>query len=175
MPEHFVVGLERASLQSQMAACTQSRPESVGIVLVDPAPRNDIIVYSLLEAPTSVQPEPATMPKKKKAKIDSSESDVPDLGFEDAMSKLEEIVERLESGTGTLDESLEDYSNAVQLMKACHKQLESAERKIEILSGLDAEGNPVTEPFDSNSTDSLTEKQEKRSQRRSAKQDPELF
>lgn len=115
------------------------------------------------------------MPKKKKAKSDAAEPELPELGFEDAMSRLEEIVERLESGAGTLDESLEDYSNAVKLMKACHKQLEAAELKIEILSGLDADGNPITEPFESNSSDSLEEKQVKRSQRRSAKQDPELF
>jgi hypothetical protein len=46
--------------------------------------------------------------------------------------------------------------------------LEGAERKIELLSGFDAAGNPVAAPFDDESSLARDEKRETRSRRRSA-------
>ncbi|MCA9126228.1 MAG: exodeoxyribonuclease VII small subunit [Planctomycetales bacterium] len=67
--------------------------------------------------------------------------------FEDAMGQLEAIVRQLEDGGCSLDEALENYSNAIQLLKRCHSQLDVAQRKVEILSGIDAQGNPITQPL----------------------------
>lgn len=83
------------------------------------------------------------------------------------MEELETIVRRLEQGGGPLEQALGDYSNAIGLMKACHQRLEAAERRIEILSGVDAQGNPVTKQL-AESEISLEEKQQSRAQRRSA-------
>jgi exodeoxyribonuclease VII small subunit len=44
--------------------------------------------------------------------------------------------------------------------------LERAERKIELLSGVDADGNPITEPFEDVELSSLEEKAASRGQRR---------
>ncbi len=102
------------------------------------------------------------MAKKRSA---ATESDEP--SFEEAMESLDTIVRRLEQGGGPLEEALGDYSTAIGLLKTCNGRLENAERRVEILSGVDAQGNPVTRPVeDAEST--LEEKQQTRSSRRSA-------
>jgi exodeoxyribonuclease VII small subunit len=58
------------------------------------------------------------------------------------------------------------------LLKQCFGLLEGAERKIELLSGLDAAGNPVAVPFDDESSLARDEKKETRSRRRSAGKPP---
>lgn len=83
------------------------------------------------------------------------------------MEELETIVQRLEQGGGALEEALEGYSKAIGLMKLCTSQLNSAERRIEILSGVDSQGNPITKPID-DSEASLEEKQQTRGRRRTA-------
>ena len=52
--------------------------------------------------------------------------------------------------------------------KQCHQILEETERKIELLSGFDAEGNPVKQPFDESEQPTEKEKK-KRSPRRKNK------
>lgn len=83
------------------------------------------------------------MAKRKKA-TDSETS--PD--FETALEEVEQIVRRLEAGDLSLDESLRHYETAVGRMRHCYQLLEDAERKISVLSGFDAEGNPVLDPSD---------------------------
>ncbi len=56
-----------------------------------------------------------------------------DIKFEDALSKLEEIVEKLESGELSLEESLAAFEEGIKLSRVCSGQLDAAERKIEIL------------------------------------------
>ena len=53
--------------------------------------------------------------------------------FESAFARLEEILERMNSGTISLDESLKLYEEADMLIVMCSKRLSDAERKIEIL------------------------------------------
>lgn len=55
------------------------------------------------------------------------------LSFEAAFARLEEILEKLNSGTVSLDDSLKLYEEADKLIAACNKRLIDAERKIEIL------------------------------------------
>ncbi len=55
------------------------------------------------------------------------------ISFETALSRLEEILERMNGGTISLDESLKLYEEADQLIAICNKRLNEAERKIEIL------------------------------------------
>ncbi len=98
--------------------------------------------------------------------------------LEEAMSELEQIVRRLEQGGSTLDDDLTDYARATQLIKLCHGRLTEAEKTIQLLSGVDAEGNPIAEPFSTAPTSapaSLEQKQADRSRRRSAAQDDSLF
>lgn len=57
----------------------------------------------------------------------------PDNTFETAFSRLETILEKMNSGTIGLDESLKLYEEADALINMCNKKLTDAERKIEIL------------------------------------------
>jgi exodeoxyribonuclease VII small subunit len=74
------------------------------------------------------------------------------LSFEEALASLEQIVHDLEEGKLGLAESLSRYEQGVNLLKQCHQLLERAERRIELLTGVDAAGNPVTEVFDHQAT-----------------------
>ena len=72
--------------------------------------------------------------------------------FEDALEVLEKIVEELEGGQLGLDESLERYERGVKAYRRCYEILEGAERRIAVLTGKDADGNPVTEDFEHQAT-----------------------
>ncbi|MDD5135914.1 MAG: exodeoxyribonuclease VII small subunit [Candidatus Omnitrophica bacterium] len=56
-----------------------------------------------------------------------------EMKFEDALKRLEKIVEELEGGDLSLDESLEKYEEGIRLSKTCAKKLEIARKKVEIL------------------------------------------
>ena len=53
--------------------------------------------------------------------------------FEAALAELEGIVEALEQGDLSLDESLQRFERGVQLTRACQTALKNAEQKVEIL------------------------------------------
>ncbi len=89
---------------------------------------------------------------KKKAKPKTEET----APFEESLAELEAIVADLEGGDLGLADALARYEDGVKRLKQCHAQLESAERRITLLSGIDAEGNPVTQPFDDTATASET-------------------
>jgi exodeoxyribonuclease VII small subunit len=101
---------------------------------------------------------------KKKKKISRSD---PTASFEEAMVELEEIVHDLEDGKIGLAEALNRYEQGVKLLKSCHQLLEKAERRIQLLSGVDAEGNPVVERFEDDESDDLDGKSAARARRRS--------
>lgn len=108
---------------------------------------------------------------KKRSSADPDENSrgdsEPQIAFEEAVEQLETIVRRLEQGGGPLDEALDDYATAIQLLKHCQRKLQTAERRVEVLSGVDAQGNPVTRPV-ADAEVSLQEKQQARSGRRTA-------
>jgi exodeoxyribonuclease VII small subunit len=54
-------------------------------------------------------------------------------GFEEQLTALEVVVERLERGELTLDESVRLFEEGVKLSEACKKELEAAEGKIQVL------------------------------------------
>lgn len=67
--------------------------------------------------------------------------------FEASLLRLDEIARILEDNRLGLNESLAVYEEGVKLLKECQKILQSAERKIELLTGVDAAGNAITVPF----------------------------
>jgi exodeoxyribonuclease VII small subunit len=54
--------------------------------------------------------------------------------FEASLKELEKIVRELESGEVNLDEGLKKFELGIELYKKCRQTLESAEKKIKILS-----------------------------------------
>ena len=56
-----------------------------------------------------------------------------ELPFEKAFARLEEILEKMNSGEVPLDDAIKIYEEADKLIKQCNKRLTSAEQKIEKL------------------------------------------
>ncbi len=76
------------------------------------------------------------------------------LTFENAFSRLEEILEKMNSGALALDESIRLYEEADSLIHLCNKRLSQAETKIEMLVKnregdlqLSSNGTALTESF----------------------------
>lgn len=69
------------------------------------------------------------------------------MTFEQAMAALEEIVDRLESGETSLDESIALYERGAALKKHCEARLRDAELRVEKI--VQAEGGAAAgvEPF----------------------------
>jgi exodeoxyribonuclease VII small subunit len=57
-----------------------------------------------------------------------------EVKFEEALKKLEKIVQDLEKGDITLDEALKKYQEGVELARLCSQRLDNAKKKIDILS-----------------------------------------
>ena len=61
------------------------------------------------------------------------------LSFEQALSQLTELVERLESGQLSLEDSVAAFETGVRLSRRCEALLDSAEQRLQILNGAPAE------------------------------------
>lgn len=80
-------------------------------------------------------------------KTKDKETDAPDL--DNALAELEKIVERLEAGDLSLDDSLKQFERGVQLTRSCQTALRNAEQKVDILlrkAGVD--GGFAAQTFD---------------------------
>lgn len=75
---------------------------------------------------------------------DSESASSSPQSFEEALSALEKIIRSLEFGQTSLDDSLKYYEQGIRLLRYCHATLKNAERKIEILSGVDEDGSLQT-------------------------------
>jgi exodeoxyribonuclease VII small subunit len=83
------------------------------------------------------------------------------MKFEEGLKRLEKIVEELESGNLSLDESLENYEEGIRLSKACAKKLEVARKKVEILLKSE-DGSVELKPFDEKSAEEEAKPEAKR-------------
>ncbi len=69
-----------------------------------------------------------------------------DIAFEDALQRLEQVVDQLEAGNLGLEESLKVFEEGVGLARRCAKYLDEAEKRIELLTR-DESGTLRTEPL----------------------------
>ena len=76
------------------------------------------------------------MPKKQEQPFD----------FEKSLKELEELVERMEKGELSLEDSLKHFERGIELTRGCQKALQDAEQKVSILTSKD--GKPSVVPFD---------------------------
>jgi exodeoxyribonuclease VII small subunit len=72
--------------------------------------------------------------------------------FESSLTRLEEIVGKLESANLSLDDAMKLFEEGVQLSRDCQKHLEQAEGKVEILLKK-AGGEMAAAPFDPENED----------------------
>jgi exodeoxyribonuclease VII small subunit len=74
------------------------------------------------------------------------------LSFEQAIKRLSEIVAKLEDGDLSLEDSLRLFEEGVKLSKVSQERLDNAQKKVEQLLGVDAEGRARTAPFETTRT-----------------------
>jgi exodeoxyribonuclease VII small subunit len=105
------------------------------------------------------------MAKKKATEADG------EVTFEQSLEELEQIVMQLESGKLGLADSLAAYEQGVKRLKGCYGMLTAAERRIELVQGVEADGSVSSTPFSDESSVDLAEKSAARSRRRTARVD----
>ena len=80
-----------------------------------------------------------------------TETELPDnikaMSFEQALEELRGIVDGLERGDGSLDQSIKAYERGSLLRMHCDAKLREAHMKIEQIR-VKADGTPSSEPFD---------------------------
>ncbi len=81
---------------------------------------------------------------KKTAKKSVSKSS--EMDFEAAIKELESLVERMEQGDQSLEQSLKDFERGVELTRTCQQALKQAEQKVQLL--LEQSGKAELAPFD---------------------------
>ena len=69
-----------------------------------------------------------------------------ELTFENAMTRLDEIVKLLEKGDAPLEQSLTLFEEGTKLIGLCSEMLSKAEQQVVKLSK-SADGSPAEEPF----------------------------
>jgi exodeoxyribonuclease VII small subunit len=69
-----------------------------------------------------------------------------DVGFDQLLTRLREVVQKLESGDLSLEQALAVYEEGVALARRGHQLLATAEKRVEIL--VSAAGGVETVPFD---------------------------
>lgn len=67
------------------------------------------------------------------------------FSFEAALEELEQLVERMERGDISLEESLKDFERGIELTRGCQEALRNAEQKVQIL--LEKRGQEELAPF----------------------------
>ena len=71
-----------------------------------------------------------------------------EISFEEAIEKLEKIVESLENGDFPLEESLQLYEEGVKLVNICNTKISNVEKSVKVLSN--SNGELVEEDFTPN-------------------------
>lgn len=69
------------------------------------------------------------------------------MDFEKKLGRLEDIVDKMETGELTLEDSLKLFEEGVKLSRECNVQLSDAEQKVKLLLGVDADGQPIERDF----------------------------
>jgi exodeoxyribonuclease VII small subunit len=77
-----------------------------------------------------------------------AKKDQPDKKFESALEELENIIEQLESGDLSLEDTLAAFEKGVGLVKHCNQKLSEVEKKVELLLK-DKEGRLQLKTLDS--------------------------
>jgi len=68
--------------------------------------------------------------------------------FEESARRLSQIVAELEGGDLPLERSLALFEEGVRLARAAQERLDQAERRVEELLGVDAQGKPIVRDFE---------------------------
>ena len=100
---------------------------------------NDASANNSLRGGDQIHVRGPYMAKKSTAKTRA----MPD--FEQALAELEALVERMEQGETTLEESLQHFERGIALTRTCQEALKDAEQKVQML--IEKDGRAELTPF----------------------------
>jgi exodeoxyribonuclease VII small subunit len=72
-------------------------------------------------------------------------SDIAAMSFEDALAELEQIVKRLEAGSGKLNDAIASYERGALLKRHCEAKLREAQARVDMIV-VGADGVLAAEP-----------------------------
>ncbi len=61
------------------------------------------------------------------------------MSIEESFSALDDLIDRLESGQGSLEEAFACYEEGMKLVKSCNAKIEKIEKQVLVLSGPEGE------------------------------------
>jgi exodeoxyribonuclease VII small subunit len=70
------------------------------------------------------------------------------MDFEKKLSRLEEIVAKMETGNLPLEQALQLFEEGVKNSRECQQQLSAAEEKVKVLLRVDSSGQGTTKDLD---------------------------
>ena len=62
-----------------------------------------------------------------------------DMTIEETFAALDDLIDKLESGQGSLEDAFKNYEEGMKLVKSCNEKIEKIEKQILVLSGGPAE------------------------------------
>lgn len=74
-----------------------------------------------------------------------------EMSFEEALTALEGVVDKLEDGELPLEQALTEFERGVALSRRCGEELDAADRRIEIL--IEQNGGHEAQDFDPDADD----------------------
>ena len=83
--------------------------------------------------------------KPEPSAADAAATESPAVPFETSLAELNELVNRLESGTLGLSESIDAYERGVSILRRLHEQLADVEERVRLLVRIDEQGRPILE------------------------------
>lgn len=102
---------------------------------------------------SSAEPRAAGAPAKAEAdrapRSGGAAADAGAMSFEESTRRLAKIVAELEGGDLPLERALSLFEEGIRLSRSAQERLDRAEKRVEELLGMDADGRPVTREFES--------------------------
>lgn len=61
--------------------------------------------------------------------------EITNMTIEETFAALDDLIDRLESGKGSLEDAFKNYEEGMKLVKSCNEKIEKIEKQIMVLSG----------------------------------------
>ena len=84
--------------------------------------------------------------------MENTKDDSP-VSFEAALQELQTIVDRMEKGEQSLEQSLEDFERGINIARECQERLKQAEQRVKVLIEK-GDGSHEEKPFEPEQSDS---------------------
>lgn len=65
----------------------------------------------------------------------NAENELDTMTIEETFAALDELIDKLESGRGSLEDAFKNYEKGMKLVKSCNEKIETIEKQILILNG----------------------------------------